>query len=388
MALAAVALITSLITPSSAHMIMNTPTPYNFHGTAKLIQVDPLGPAKPFPCHGLSDIVSVTQLTAGTNQLVKFSGGAQHGGGSCQFSVTYEYPPPADPSKWSTIYTLIGGCPVSAEGNLPVVGKDQDGRDEGPQCGNDSGQECIRQFEVPIPKGLKNGKATFAWSWFNNIGNREMYHNCAPVEITGGTGNEEFVKSLLPPFVANVEGKCTTGEGVLNIPNPGRFGQVLEQPAPGSEGTCAKAEGVPTFEGRSGSGSGSGSGTASGTGSVVVTPPTASASVVPTSSVTTTFSVISTSSAPIPTAGAGTGGTGTGAGEGSVRACSPDGAIICLNSTTFGICNYGRVIPQAVAPGTICANGKITRRQWKGRFKLYQSQTESVDNVNSGTLHD
>ena len=125
-----------------SHMIMNTPTPYNFQGTSRLVQVNPLSnPAFSFPCQGLTDTVSVTPLTAGSTQLVRFTVGAQHGGGSCQFSLTYDFPPPADKTRWKTIYTLIGGCPASAAGNLPVTSTDQDGRQDAAHCGNDSGAE-------------------------------------------------------------------------------------------------------------------------------------------------------------------------------------------------------------------------------------------------------
>ena len=359
------AALVALLSTVNAHMVMNTPTPYNLHGTPKLLQVDPLGPSLPFPCQGLTDAVSITPLTAGTTQLVKFTGGAQHGGGSCQFSVTYDFPPPADKSKWKTIYTLIGGCPVSAAGNLPVTGADQDGRADAAQCGDDSGVECIRQFEVPIPKGLPSGNATFVWTWFNKIGNREVYMNCAPVSISGGAGDQGFFQGLPDIFMANVPGECTTGNGVLNIPNPGKFGKVLEQPAPGSEGSCPKAEGVPVFEG---GGSGSGSGSATGTS---VSSPTASVSaapVSPTAPTTTSVAVASPTSLvviPIPTA---TAGAGSGSGSGNNEACSTDGSIICFSTASFGICDHGKAVAQPVAAGTTCINGKIMRRSAKFAF--------------------
>lgn len=384
---------------AQSHMIMNTPTPYNLHGTTDLVQVNPLGPSFPFPCQGLSDTISTTTLTAGASQIVKFTGGAQHGGGSCQFSVTYDFPPPADKSKWKTIYTLIGGCPVSAEGNLPVTGADQDGRADAAHCGNDSGTECIREFNVPIPKGLPNGNATFAWTWFNKIGNREVYMNCAPVSITGGSADDAegqaFLKELPGLFLANVPGECTTGNGVLNIPNPGKYGRVLEQPAPGSEGSCPKAAGIPVFEGGSGGGSGSASSAVVSSADPVstTTPPSASAQPIPTSSAQTSIAssgfVTRVSSSirptslvvipipnttsigssttraslvvvPIPTTTTGA-GSGSGSASGK-QPCSPDGALVCFSPTSFGLCANGLAIPQAVAPGTVCTDGKIVRR--------------------------
>lgn len=40
----------------------------------------------------------------------------------------------------------------------------------------------------------------------------------------------------------------------------------------------------------------------------------------------------------------------------------PDGAVLCMNSTHFGICNFGFAVPLVLAAGTICSNGTITRR--------------------------
>jgi hypothetical protein len=164
---------------ASAHMVMNSPRPYNFLQGDNLVIVDPLSATNPFPCQGRFDSVEqVTVMTAGQNTLVNFTGGAQHGGGSCQFSITYDFPPPTDQSKWKTIFTIIGGCPVDeASQNLPPLGPQAAyrGREDSVHCGNDFGTQCIRQFDIPIPKQMTNGRATFAWTWFNNIGNREMY---------------------------------------------------------------------------------------------------------------------------------------------------------------------------------------------------------------------
>ncbi|KAK3361635.1 hypothetical protein B0T24DRAFT_691550 [Lasiosphaeria ovina] len=344
----------ALLGVASGHMIMNTPTPYNLHHSTPLVQVSPLGPGLPFPCQGNQDIEQVTTITAGATQLVNFTGGAQHGGGSCQFSLTYEYPPPADKSKWKTIYTLIGGCPVSAAGNLPTAGTDADGRADSVHCGNDSGTECIRQFEIPIPKGVPSGNATFAWTWYNKIGNRELYMNCAPVSITDGASDTTFFDALPQMFVANIPGECTTNNGVLNIPNPGSFGKVLEQPAPDSEGTCEKAAGIPTFDSAADSGSGSGS----GSGSAPPPPPPPPATTSSSDATPPAATDAATSTPPPPTA--------TETPAGGSGSCSPDGAIVCLEPGFFGICDHGFAVKQALAPGTTCAGGQISRRS--GRF--------------------
>ncbi|KAK0708030.1 hypothetical protein B0H67DRAFT_472737, partial [Lasiosphaeris hirsuta] len=340
----------ALLGLANGHMIMNTPTPYNFHKSSPLVQVNPLGVGFPFPCQSLSTVEDMTSITAGQSQLVKFTGGAQHGGGSCQFSLTYEYPPPADKSKWKTIYTLIGGCPVSAAGNLPPATPDQDGRANSPQCGNDSGVECIRQFNIPIPKDVPNGNATFAWTWLNKIGNRELYMTCSPVSITGGSDSTAFFDSLPEMFVANIPGECTTGNGVMNIPNPGQFGKVLEQPTPGSEGSCPKANGIPAFDGAAASPPSGPSSPNQGDKPVPAPPAPAQP---------TTFATIAT---PAPAPAAPTTDHPPTAPGGPGSACSPDGAILCIDGTHFGICDHGHAVVQPLAPGTTCSGSVISRR--------------------------
>ncbi|KAK4185863.1 hypothetical protein QBC35DRAFT_388590 [Podospora australis] len=361
------ALAALLASSAHGHMIMDTPTPFNYKGTNPLVQVDPLNGANfPFPCQGNTEVVERTSVTAGGSQLVKFTGGAIHGGGSCQFAVTYENPPPADKSKWKTIYILIGGCPGEAAGNLPPTAPDADGRANSAQCGNDSGKECIRQFDIPFPKDLPNGNATFAWTWFNKIGNREIYMNCAPLSITGGSEDTAFFDDLPPLFLANIPGECTTNNGVLNIPNPGKFGKVLEQPAPDSEGSCPKAGGIPTFDGASDNGPPARENPApvvSSSAPVVTAAP--SATVAPSApiesiiaSVTERFSDVPAQetgipvAAPIPEAPID-GGNGV--------TCSPDGAFFCIDSATFGHCVNGKAVPQAIAPGTTCSFGPAKR---------------------------
>ncbi|KAK4214126.1 hypothetical protein QBC37DRAFT_284483 [Rhypophila decipiens] len=344
---------------ASGHIVMNTPTSFNLNSGSPLLQVGPLGDANPFPCHGATTVNSVTTLTAGSSTPVSFTGLAVHGGGSCQFSITYDYPGSAtDPAKWKAIYTLIGGCPASAAGNLPAGSPDPDGRADGPHCGNDSGTECMRTFQVPIPKGLKNGNATFSWSWFNKMGNREMYQNCAPVTITGGTEDSAFYDALPAMFAANIPGQCTTGpEGVLNIPNPGKYGKVLEQPHAGTEGSCAQAGGIPTFE------VGNDNNNESNTGGPFVSTSTLD---IPSAANTTPASP-SPSSAGSASAPPQTPETAADSpskvNTENTTSCSAEGAIVCTGTQYYGVCDHGVAIPQLLAPGTVCSSGVITKRK-------------------------
>ncbi|KAJ4297357.1 hypothetical protein N0V88_004275 [Collariella sp. IMI 366227] len=262
--------ILSVLDGADSHMVMNKPTPYNLN-IEPFLQVNPLsGGMFPFPCHNQYGFTERTLVEAGGATLVNFTGGAQHGGGSCQFSITYEEP--IDGSVWNTsakfktIYSIIGGCPAvftDESRNLPADSIDDGHREDSKHCGNDLGIDCIRQFMVPIPKFLKNGPATFAWTWFNKLGNREMYMNCAPINITGGTGDEKEIEDLPDIFVANYPNdpevpNCITGTGadkvIVNFPNPGKYGRVLEvptEPLIKPSGYCTQipaAFSLPTFE--------------------------------------------------------------------------------------------------------------------------------------------
>lgn len=112
--------------------------------------------------------------------------GIEQGGYNGRLNTIIRYPPPQYASAWKTLYTIIDGCPAQAAGNLAT---DAYGQATGWVCGDATGggDECVRQFEIPIPQGLPDGNATFAWTRLNRIGDREYYMSCSPVIITGGT---------------------------------------------------------------------------------------------------------------------------------------------------------------------------------------------------------
>lgn len=360
------AFLLGIATVATGHGVMIEPHPYNLE-TAPLLQVSPLSAQLPFPCQGRTEHAEKrTTLTAGTTQNVKFWIAAVHGGGSCQFSVTYEYPPPADPTKWKTIYTIIGDCPAKAAGNLPTVEKDKDGRENGPQCGNDSGSECVRSFDIPIPAGIQNAEnATFAFTWFNKIGNREMYMNCAPVSIVGGTDDKEFMDSLPPVFQANIPGQCTTGESgqLLNIPNPGKFGKVNAEPSPSGNGQCPAADPPSFVESPQGNGN-----TASLGATATSVPQSSSSSfmTVTTSARTVTSGQPKYGNSTMPSTGTVTSGaapaeTSQPSWAHGMKPCpSADGEIYCYEDNTFGLCTEGWADPMPLNKDQVCKNGQIT----------------------------
>lgn len=100
-------------------------------------------------------------MYAGSKQSLAFAlgGGANtavHGGGSCQLAITYETEAAKvkDPQNWKVIFSIEGGCPTDAAGNLQSAVK----------CDGD-GTNCVNEFPFVIPKGVKDGNAIMAWTW-------------------------------------------------------------------------------------------------------------------------------------------------------------------------------------------------------------------------------
>ncbi|KAG9655523.1 hypothetical protein KCU95_g9616, partial [Aureobasidium melanogenum] len=361
----------ALIAKSNAHVVMNTPTPYGF----STLQTSPLnGEGYNFPCQSGSranafDATGVyNPMKVGEDNDLKFTGTAVHGGGSCQLSVTYEYPPPADKSKWKVIHSFIGSCPANAQGNIapnsdPKLAHDADGRPTGNQCTGDNQSECLRDFKFQIPEGMKNGNATLAWTWFNKIGNREMYMNCAPISITGGSDDDTFFNSLPELYVANIPNECNFNSGsfVVGFPNPGKFVTYGEAATPGDLG-CPTS-----LDSASGSGSNSTQSYSSASPYVASPPATAPTSYAaapsPYAAVPTLATSVSVAPMPSGTGYAGSSNTTSGTCSGGKVSCPTPGQVICVDENTFGICDIDYcAVPQAVAAGTTCSNNVVSKR--------------------------
>jgi len=205
---------------------------------------------------------AVTTWSAGGTYNYTTQGSATHGGGSCQLTMSYDFG-----KTWQVIYSIIGGCMV--EGST---------------------------VQFTLPKDAPSGEAVFSWNWFNQMGNREMYQNCAIINvIDGGAG---LSPSVYPtPFVANAGvNDCTTianTDAVFPEPGPNvHYGGAYaggNVPAAGHGITGANCYGPGESGGNTPAGSGSGSGSAS---SAVVSAPAASSVIA---------SVPAASSAPVAT---------------------------------------------------------------------------------------
>ncbi|KAL8919551.1 MAG: hypothetical protein Q9208_006743 [Pyrenodesmia sp. 3 TL-2023] len=160
----------ALLSTTNAHMEMKTPSPFG----AASMNNSPLDPSgSDFPCKQRPGVyeppATKNVMPIGVPQTLSFKGSAVHGGGSCQISLSKDAKPTKE-SKWMVIHSIQGGCPAKAAGNL----------------GDDANANVAAQFQYKIPPGIAPGEYTLAWTWFNKIGNREMYMNCAPITVTGG----------------------------------------------------------------------------------------------------------------------------------------------------------------------------------------------------------
>ncbi|WYZ38677.1 hypothetical protein EsH8_III_000591 [Colletotrichum jinshuiense] len=373
-----------LATVASAHMKMSSPVPYD----AANLDNSPLeADGSNFPCKSSSyNAAGASNVYAqgGTGELA-FIGSAVHGGGSCQVSITYDAKPNKN-SVWKVIKSIEGGCPAkNAEGNL----------------GDNANQVNKDTYDFTIPDDMPAGNGTIAWTWFNRIGNREMYMNCGPVTITGSGGSESAYQALPDMFTANIGG-CQTVEGTdVQFPNPGnsvdKFGVASNLAAPPA--SCGGSSGGGSGGGSTGSpkptttaGNGAGSPTTAPTSAPAQSKPTSSkptasaglpggvfitvpvnnggASATPTASATKAPAV-TPSAAPsaTPSSGSGSGsgsGNGTGTGTPSTgtgaqtvgAACSDEGAWNCVGGSSFQRCASGTWSSiQQLAGGTSCTAG-------------------------------
>ncbi|KAJ4354819.1 hypothetical protein N0V95_003504 [Ascochyta clinopodiicola] len=319
------AAVLAMASTTSAHMFIENPVP--FAGVAK----DPLlESGANFPCQvgsgGAYKITTMNEWTVGSDVTVTFPKDqtATHGGGSCQISVTKDKEP-TSASKWKVIHSIEGGCPSTGSANGGLLGT----------------------FGFKVPTALPEGQLTMAWTWFNKVGNREMYMNCAPIKVSGGKG--DGFDSLPDMAIANIKvpGACKapTTEG-----SDYTFANAGDSVAKLGTGPFVELCGGAASEGGSTGGSApASSGSADPGPAAPKEPATTPAPTTPTA----------------PSTGGSTGGGSTGGGS----ACSDNGAIVCNGDSQFGICSNGQVVWQPVASGTKCSNGAIARRDFTHRHQ-------------------
>ncbi|KAJ9150980.1 Lytic polysaccharide monooxygenase [Coniochaeta hoffmannii] len=371
------AAIAALLAPGcvQAHMFLATPIRFE---QDPLVTAGPLlADGRNYPCQaGPSGAYSVKQVNTyplGSTQTIAFIGQAVHAGGSGQAALTYDTAPRPN-SVFKVLKSFEGG----------FVAKNQIGN-----MGGDASAPDPYTYTFDVPKDIPAGNATVAITWFNKVGNREMYMMCAPVVVTGSGGDKANFDALTDMFKANIGNGCgTQASKDLVFPDPGKILErnngattsfatptgtgcptpVATRPA-GSAGGSSSAGSASAGTGAPGGGGGAGA------GYFVTSPtdsPTPSTSAISTTAATTSSSpTATTTTAPPPppppattaiitaapgntssaTASSGPGGVLTGA-------CASEGTFNCIDGTKYQQCGSGKwSVAMPVAPGTKCAVG-------------------------------
>lgn len=365
----------------NAHMVLLTPPPYGNPSTSPL-----LGSGGDFPCKSIpSTGGQVTEMAIGSQQQLSFKGSAVHGGGSCQVSLTTDANPTKQ-SKWQVIYSVLGGCPSkSATGNLPE-NPDSTGSDK---------------YDYKIPPGVKPGNYVLAWTWFNKIGNREMYMNCANVKITGGSSKRDTYPNATMPtlterddtpsfpdmFVAQIPTTvCLVPETTdAQFPDPGQYvdkfgvSSALKPPtgagcklgpaaAGGSGGSAnggasggATSSGGATNSGSTGGTDGSAAAGSPSAPSAAASPEAASPSPAAASAAGSPEAASPSSASSQPISNSSAGSTSSGSPSTSTSCTSPGQSICSPDGKQVGECSAQLTVSMIPVPeGAVCKQGMIS----------------------------
>ncbi|GFP58294.1 hypothetical protein TASIC1_0010010500 [Trichoderma asperellum] len=242
------AVVLGLAAVANGHMEMSYPPPFrskfnanypdHFSDEASNMKSPLDSQGANYPCKGYHTDLGTP---AGKSVVIWAPGGAYnftitgqtyHDGGSCQASLSYD-----KGQTFKVIHSYIGGCPPPGDSS----------------------------WDFTVPADAPAGEALFAWTWFNNLGNREMYMNCAAVTIGAGKKRAASVPFASRPdiFLANIgpkgNGAITPDSKDVDFPQPGN--EVDRRPSLNAAAPPAGgSSGSPSSACRNvGSGSGSGS---------------------------------------------------------------------------------------------------------------------------------
>lgn len=365
---------------ANAHMIMSNPVPYS---SPQVISSPLNADGSNFPCQlsageSLVSGSASNSFALGSEQKLAFIGSAVHGGGSCQVSITYDKNPSSS-STWKVIQSIVGGCPA---------------QDQAGNMGDNAAAVDPYTYNFTVPDNIPTGDVTLAWTWFNKIGNREMYMNCAPVTLTGTSGSSSNFDSLPDMFVANIDNGCTTTDSAdLIFPDPGAavvslngattafasaVGSCQVATAAATQATSAAATAATSTAAAAATSAAATTGGAAYSGGVFITvstgaaatsspaaattaaaATTSAAAVAPTTAVAATTAAVTTAAAATTAASTGSTSSGTtGTLETAGTACSPDGLWNCLGSS-YQQCASGLwSVEMQMAAGTSCTGGQ------------------------------
>ena len=176
--------ITFLPLASFAHVMMKDPPPrrskhsehYRQSGLVDYNLVAPINAGYSFPCKGFPP--GPATKTVGKNVQITLEGSAIHGGGHCQFGISY------DNVNFLVLKTVPKNCLLNS-----------------------------MTYDFDLPDNVANTKTIVFWTWINAIGNREYYMDCADVNvITESRSDSPSPVSGKELFVANLPGYPTVPE--------------------------------------------------------------------------------------------------------------------------------------------------------------------------------
>ena len=111
-----------------------------------------------FPCKGFPIGPSMTTFN-GNKITVTLEGTAIHGGGHCQFGISY------DNSNFIVLYTVLNSCLLDS-----------------------------MTYSFDLPDNAPGGKMTVFWTWVNRVGNREYYMECTDVTVNNDNSPTKFAE--------------------------------------------------------------------------------------------------------------------------------------------------------------------------------------------------
>ncbi|GME26314.1 Chitin-binding domain 3 [Neofusicoccum parvum] len=375
-------IILAIIPSAMGHVAMTWPVPFD---KALMQQYEGRSPltTSNYPCN--TNDFTITDEHRSSNTLhvsqaydLSFdSNAAPHDGGSCQLSITLDEKPSRE-SVFKVFTSIEGGCPS----DNAVTPKNQ---------------------TFMLPEYIPKGDVVFAWTWFpRHSGSPEMYMNCAPIHVPDGSDDHEEFNKLPDMLVANIPSTqdaslgidqriyldngnippCDFGtDRVLRFPNPGemfyswtggsdqetsdtRTGSLVTLTACGTSVTHAFTPFATA--GQMLAASVSAEPTNAGSGGDFIELSATAASATPTTfsnilatdaagetPASTADEILAVTPVNIPAAATSISGSSNPCNSAS------SGELVCNGTSQFGLCNWGTVVWQAVAAGTVCENGSI-----------------------------
>ncbi|KAF3800783.1 hypothetical protein GCG54_00009454 [Colletotrichum gloeosporioides] len=201
---------------AEGHTLMQHPVPF----PSQLRDNGPVAKdGSDWPCKGEVDYdgFGVSNIwKRGSTEYLQAMGGASHGGGSCQISVTRDLKPTRK-SEWKVIHSIHGGCPIR---NLTDV-----------NYGDSPTVVLPSVYNFTVPTWLPVGPAVMAWTWYGRWSVPEMFMNCAPIVVLGHDQDADVPEEDLAAkfdqapliFEANNGNGCLTQNkgSCVKFPEPG-----------------------------------------------------------------------------------------------------------------------------------------------------------------------